>query len=408
MINPKKIIFYLCFIFLFCIGGLITLLGVPFRMAYVSFLPLSLIPLYGIRITKSLFVIVLFSIAVLLSAIYNRSSIGELLSFLRFIVIPFAMYYIVTSYVTSKNIQKIIKLCVYVAILQPPLILLQKLFYSKIVQLSGLSIMKVDIGFGSFYIADDPAMSFFVIGMILFLLFDRRNNYFLKMRIPIALWISSAILMANSILLTIVTLAIWLAFLVIKMLSRNFILAVSLFSIFSVGAITVLSTSYSDQVQEKLIYLKGVISPENASADLFLEGRYSRSYAVIYYINQPLKLLGDGPSKYYNPLTREYKVGNTGQIFTFYSEIGLLGLVLGYILLFQMTRTSRSSMIVALPYCITLALLSTTTSIFSDASIMFAYVLFLNTNLVSAQLMPVSKNARNNVVPSYYMESYSA
>jgi hypothetical protein len=117
---------------------------------------------------------------------------------------------------------------------------------------------------------------------------------------------------------------------------------------------------------------------------VFLQGGYSRGAAILFYLSQPLKLIGDGPSRYYDPSTREYSLGNTGQIFTRYSEIGLVGLITSFWILYKIGKSvSFASTSMRIGTFLVICALTLTSSVMSDASIMLAYNIFLRTNLLS-------------------------
>ena len=66
--------------------------------------------------------------------------------------------------------------------------------------------------------------------------------------------------------------------------------------------------------------------------EAFLSGSYGRGAAIAYYLNQDIKWFGDGPSKYFNVFSNIRMRGNTGHIFTFYSEVGLFGWLLSVLI----------------------------------------------------------------------------
>jgi hypothetical protein len=120
---------------------------------------------------------------------------------------------------------------------------------------------------------------------------------------------------------------------------------------------------------------------EDQDIDKFLRGDYARGAAVLYYLSEPLKIIGDGPSKYYDPVSKEFLLGNRGQVFTFYSEVGMLGVASSFWFLFRIGAEFSSR--IRWPLVLSVAALSITSSVMSDASIMFAYTFFLRTSLLS-------------------------
>lgn len=378
-----KTIFYIAYLFLFCIGGFLAFVGVPFRMAYVSLLVIMLIPLYGMpfdRITKLFLVLVMVIIA---SGIVNRSSIRETLLFLRFVITPFAMYYLVKIFLSPHNIKKIINISITLGMIQLPVVIFQRLSYNWLIGYSAFpgGISHIDFNFGTFYVKCDPAMSFFLMGLILFLLFDNKHNYFVRHRIFKAIWFSLAIMVANSIICHLMLMGIWayyfLSGLSIKTLVQAGLVVVVAVGLFSYFSWTELWTELAGKAVSKITF------QNVGNLDRFLEGGYSRTAAVLYYLNEPLKLLGDGPSRYYDPLTRTRLLGNTGHVLTFYGELGLIGLFVSYWIMYRIAKRKRgNSPEMARLYFLVAVLLTATTSVMSDASIMLSYNLFLSTDMI--------------------------
>jgi hypothetical protein len=115
---------------------------------------------------------------------------------------------------------------------------------------------------------------------------------------------------------------------------------------------------------------------DSGDLDAFKSGEYNRTAAVLYYINQPIKWFGDGPGKYFDVKTRERELGNTGHVFTIYSEAGLIGLLLSYLIIYYMTRVCRNKLIANL-YFVTILILSFTSNVLGDAGIVLGFNIFL-------------------------------
>lgn len=376
-----KPLFYLAFILLFCVGGALVLLGAPFRMASVSLLVLALVPLYGIRIDGVAKLFAVFVVVILVSGALNHSSVRETLLFMRFVITPFAMYYLADLFLSPRNIRKVLNLSVALAMIQLPIVIFQRLFYDQIASISPVGISRHDIGFGSFYMKDDPALCFFLIGLILFLLFDEKHNWVIKGRMFKSGWFTVTVLLTNSVICQMMLGGIWIYYMLRRLSLRTFI-QMGFVSVFGLGMFTYFGWAeqfaHRSRVTIQTISFRG-----EDDMDAFLSGNYSRAAAIVYYLEQPLKWLGDGPSRYYDPVTGTHFLGNTGQLFSFYGELGLLGLLLGYWLLFRMSRRKRG----AIPpyawiYFLVISGLTVTTSVMSDASIMLAYNLFLSTGYI--------------------------
>lgn len=357
---------------------------IPFRYAIVYLLPFFLIPMYGIRFDRVTKSFVLLALVIIISGIVNGSDIMEILIFFRYLIIPYSMYYLAIIYISGKNIIKLIRISIFIAMIQLPVVIIQRLFYRQLIPLSAVDVDPVDFNFGTFFVKDDPAMSMFLIGVILFVLFDHKNNYFVKRRHLIAVWLTMTILLANAMITHIIIIGIWGYYLLRPISVKRFS------QVGAAGMIVVGTFYYSGYLDDWILRIKAVSTIEivdiEKSEQLFFQGGYARVAAIIYYINQPLKILGDGPSKYWSPITG-YILGNKGHAFTFYSEVGIIGLLLSYWIFFQMTRWKRRSCsAIARPYFVSMITLTVTTQVIIDPAIILAYNIFLSTNLVSQNI----------------------
>ncbi|HEV8270265.1 MAG TPA: hypothetical protein VGQ04_03110 [Chitinophagaceae bacterium] len=241
----------------------------------------------------------------------------------------------------------------------------------------------MDFSFGSFYISDDPAMSFFLMGLILFLLFDNDNNYFIKNRLLLAGYFTLGVLLSNSQISNILVILIWGGALLRRFKVKDLIKSLA---IVTVAILLLLSLGFYDFLKWKItdaLQQVSIDAIQSAAGKNFEEGKYERTAAIYYYLTQPLKVVGDGPSVYYNALNKEFTLGNTGQVFTLYAEVGILGLLFGYLIFFEMSRRKSASKKMAWGCFLLISALTITTFVLSDASFILAYNIFLKTNLVS-------------------------
>jgi hypothetical protein len=303
------------------------------------------------------------------------------------------MYYLSKNYINENNIKTIIKLCIIVACLQPPLVFIQQTFFEPINSLLPAQTRyqpedKMDFSFGSFYVSNDPAMSFFLMGLILFLLFDNDNNEFIKNKFLLAGYLTLGVLVSNSQLSNILVILIWAAFLLRKFKIKDLIKSVA---IVTAAALLILSLGFYDFLKWKITNALEQVSIESiqsAAGSNFEEGKYERTAAIYFYLTQPLKIIGDGPSAYYDALNRQFTLGNTGQIFTLYAEVGIVGLLFGYLIFYEMSRRRNASKKMAWGCFLLISALTITAFVLSDTSFILAYNIFLNTNLISKNKQP--------------------
>lgn len=384
-----KIVFYTVFAFAFLIGGAMVLLGIfPFRLFYLAPIAFLILPIYGFSIGNVEKAFFIFLCVIVASAFQNHVSVGQFMGFLRFIGIPYAMYYLCKNYISENNIKKIISICILVACIQPPLVFAQQTFFDQINAVLPAHTRyaeedRIDFSFGTFYVSNDPSLSFFLIGLIIFLLFDNANNQFVKNRFVLAGYFTFGVLLSNSQLSNMMVVLVWGAFLFRKFKMKDFIRSLVIITIafgllLSLGFYDFLKWKFTDFVEQL-----SVESIQAASGSNFEDGKYERTAAIYYYLNQPLKIIGDGPSAYYDALNREFTLGNTGQVFTFYAEVGLVGLMVGYMILFVMSKQYGASRSMATGCFLVLSILTITCFVLSDTSLLLAYCIFLKTNLVS-------------------------
>ena len=143
------------------------------------------------------------------------------------------------------------------------------------------------------------------------------------------------------------------------------------------GFIILAQTKIFTEIKEQmaLVYVQATFQ-EEGNMEAFKSGEYSRNAAILYYLNQPLKWFGDGPGKYFDVAEREYVLGNRGQAFSFYAEVGIIGLIISYLILFQISRICPNKKIGNL-YFFSICMLSITSDILSDAGIILAYSIFI-------------------------------
>ena len=380
-----SLVFWLSYALAFCIGGLITFFGVPFRLAYVSFLPLIMIPFLGVKLSKAFTAFIIFFLYIVFSGLANKMSSLNIVLFFRYVITPFSMYFLVTNYLTSRNIKRVLWISIAVAMIQLPTMLIERAFYTDLVRYSAVSIERVDFDFGTFMINGDPAMTFLLLSVLVFLLFDGDNNQFVKRKTFKIAWLTATVLLSDSEMSHLILIGIWLYYVSIH---ANLKKAASVVGASLLVAILIFSTSSWKEMNESVedtIKQLSFSDVNEADERAFLEGKYSRQAAVLYYLNEPMKLIGDGPSKYYNAIEKENVVGNTGQLFTFYSEIGLLGMLIGYgTLLIIALDSDRVSTQMRIPCIISIVAFTATTSVMSDVSMMLTFNLFMSTNLLSA------------------------
>ena len=384
------IIWHLVFTGAFLVSGALSalalMLGVPYRMALWSLLVLPIFVLRRIRLSAVIIAYGLLALVVVVSGLLNGSSLLEILLFTRVLVFSFLIYVLVRVAVSRDNAARVYRWCLSLAIVQLPIVLIQRLLYESMPTAIKVSVSRVDFGFGTFNLKGDAAMSFFVTMVVLLILFHGRGRVSLRRQWFVLPWLSLTVLLANSEVMKPLLFLIW-GFYLITHPREKLIVNASLLLVLAIGGLAV--TGGLSFVWSKLVtYLPNNLNFSSSGEAAFLAGSYGRGAAIAYYIRRGISLFGDGPSSYYSPLNRQYLLGNRGHIFTFYSEIGLLGWLSSVLVLFGLAFldpsrpwSMRWSWLRFLVF-VSIMALSYTTEVMNDISVFLAYALTLRLHML--------------------------
>jgi hypothetical protein len=396
-VNPKRIIFFSVFFLVFTLSGFLTIGNFfPYRMGLVSLFVLPLLFVYGIKFNSIYFVYFGLIFVIILSAIFNGSSMLDFFLFLRILLFSFLIYYLVSIYINQENITNVIRVCIFIAVIQLPIILVQQFIYPYLSNRIVSGISQIDFDFGTFNYKGDASMSFFLSLMVIFLLFDKNWSYITKNRWPIVIWLTITILIANAEVMKLIIGMIWIVFVMFNLNKKS-----ALFAIIAIASVFLLLVGFGvfDQIWSD--FSRSFISNSKidlTNAEKYLTGSYARGSGIAYFLNQEFLWLGDGPSKYYNVLDRERLRGNTGHFFTFYSEIGFLGLFLSFLIFFFIAFPTRKLKIhFRMEYLLmflSIILLSFTTEVLNDISIVMIYSIMSLTYLIPSQKNLLSKSSK--------------
>ena len=379
-INPKKWVFNVVFYVAFTLSGLLTIFtilvgGFQYRMGLIS---LAVVPLFLLCRWKINGVAMLYGLLVLtilLSGLVNGSTVTEIVLFLRILGFSYLIYWLTRRYVNPRNATRILKRCLILCSIQLPIILIQRFTYDLLPSSVRARIIRVDIGFGTFNFKGDAALSFFCLLLVTVMLFSEKYKRISRYPLLSALWLTLTVFIANSVILHLVISFIWIYYIATHLNKRSTMILVSAVCI----AFVVLSifTPLLDYLSFTLNSVRSNLDRGATKEQSFFSGGYGRGAAISYYLSRPLLVLGDGPSAYYNPTDRSYVLGNTGHLFTFYSEIGILGLGISFIILLLMAVPIRRKKLhinrVSMLSFASIIVLSLTTHIMNDISVMFAY-----------------------------------
>jgi len=396
-VNLKRLVFYLVFFLVFCFSGLITILDViPYRMAMASALVIPLLLIYGIRLDRVLLAHLALVAIVLLSGFWNGSSPTEVLLFLRIPAFSYLMYRLVSVYVRPDNTRRIIRLCVLVAMIQLPFVVLQQLTYEKLPARITRYSDPIDFDFGTFHFKGDAAMAFFLILLVVFLLFDKRHNHIVRRKWIVLSWLTLTVLVSNAKILHLGIAFVWICYLITHMSAKAVVSVIVVFAVVF-GALAYYGV-FDRQWAALSSTLRSNIALTSRKEEQFLSGGYGRGSAFGYYLRGDLLWLGDGPSAYYDVFTRLRIRGNTGHLLLFYAEVGLLGWLCSVLMFFLIAFPGRKgclrvSWVGALSFAI-IQVLSVTSQIMNNISIVLIYCIVVKSYLIPPKDNRVAPGAK--------------
>ena len=280
------------------------------------------------------------SIAILFSAILNDSSIIQVISFVRIPIVAYLVYNLVKTYIDNEvRARRVFRLLYLIGFLQLPVLILQRLAYPVLPSRWKYSPLQAEISladFGMGTLNGDTAMTFLLVLLTIILLFYQQSRELFRWRWCGALMFTLTIFVGNSEMQHLMILLVWTIY-ILTHLRLRILLATGttavvalgmLFALYRFGVLTFVP------FQRTIIRLSTYLTIFNGQVegDAFLSGNHARAAAIYYYITTPIRWLGDGPGAYYNAITRERIVGNWGHIFTFYSEVGIVGWALSILI----------------------------------------------------------------------------
>ena len=387
--NSKRTSFYLVFFLAFCFSGLLSMLtlmrgGFQYRMGLAAALVIPLLLIYGIKIERVSVAYVVLAAVVLLSGLYNHSSLREIVLFMRILGFSYLMYRLVEIYIGPNNIVRVIRLCVALAMIQLPVVILQQLTYDHLPARVKTIVIPIDFDFGTFNFKGDASMTFFLVLLVIFLMFDKKRNHIIRHKWPVLLWLTLTVIVAHAEIVKIIIVLVWGIYLVRYFSLRTTIYSVAI-SLFIIGGLA--SVGLFDEIRSDLTRsLSAATRIDSSREEGYLSGDYGRGSAIGYYLNRDILWLGDGPSKYFEVLSSTRLRGNTGHVFTFYSEVGLFGWFASILVFFLISFPGRGWRVranwVGLLSFLSIQILSFTTQIMNDIGVVFIYCIVAKSYLI--------------------------
>ena len=381
--HPKRILFITVFSLLFGFSFLLAILThFQYRAALVSLLVIPLVFIYGLKIDQVFLAYILLAVIVAVSGIYNRTSLIDIILFMRVLVFSYLIYYLVKVSLSPTTIESVIKASVWIAIIQLPIILLQWQLYDSIPLSWRGEAALIDFGSGTFNYKTDYAMSFFLVMVVIFLLFANKPHFLEKYKYPIALWLSLTVLIANSQIVKIALLIVWLIYIL-----RNF--KIKTLITFGLGVLIVgvfIAIVYQGNlITEDITTFIDRLS-DTSDINTYLAGGYSRFSAIKFFATDGFTLLGNGPSAYSDPFARTLLRGNTGHFFVFFSEVGFLGLIASLLVMFTVAFPIIDGKISATWVSIfaffSIVILAFTANVMNDIAVFLIYCIIIRVGII--------------------------
>jgi hypothetical protein len=363
---------------LYLLSGVLTFAtNYVYRMGLMSLLIIPLVFVRGLRIERVLAGFALLTLEVVLSAFYNHSPLGDVIAFMRIPVFAYLMYYLVSVAVDEKNISRILRFLVIVACVQLPVVLLQWWSFDSLPASLKVDVGVIDYGFGTFNYKTDYSLSFLLILLVTWLLFDEKRGRIIRYRWPVILWLSLTVLVLNAQILKVSIVLVWGVYLITHLRLRAMLAALCGAAILWFGADVMYQAGWLTESPVQVIYRFQYESRRADDPSRYLEGNYDRWSGLWFLLSGKVPLLGDGPSVYTDAVTRTMTRGNTGHFFTFFSEVGPLGWgasVLIYALIaFPILRGRLRIGIVPVVSFVVVLLLGFTSQTMNDIAVMFTY-----------------------------------
>jgi hypothetical protein len=317
---------------------------------------LSLIPFFGFLVSAYIIINGLY----LNNAGFQKTSIYLLFAFLPIAAMLIVDYYIENQHL-KKNLERFLML---LTLIQLPVLIIQQFTFDIFgtLKLSSANLNEIDFNFGTFFMADDHALGFFLICYLLF--YAKRNwgiNFFLLVTV-----ITASIFLTNS------KTSYFLLFIALIYLLMNRYRWIRIFFLLMIPVILVAGYQLFTQVDffEQLQL--------NTAESSYNTGYASRQQILYVLLKQGISWMGNGPYSYFNILTGTFEAGtNFSQWIWNYYDLGLIGVVLfiAYTLFIYFNYENKSRY----AFLITMFLIfyGFFTNYTTDFSMMLTYIIFI-------------------------------
>lgn len=385
----RELILKIIFIWVFVIGGTAQLFGLISNTKSTIFLSsfifcylfLIVIRRFKIKIGFIELLYFIFILSIVASGYFNNIPFYRVISYFIYPLVTYSVYLFMKNSINKDNICHIMKFFLIISFLQLPLVFIQKLTSEKISSLSGGQVGAHDVAFGSFYLASDISLCFFLLAFLIYIFFEETACYFFKntaIRYACIISIIFTIFLTNSKISHFILLLILCYYPLSKKFCQKRILLLGLVSLIFLGSLGV--------IESKVDYLDDLYGRLNiSSGDIDMEvGNYStpknvpRWGPVLIFLTSDFKIFGDGPFDFYDPISKEWKYGGGhSQIYWLYNDIGFLGLLCSFFPIFFISYQKKKYVKKNFLFFLLYLAASIVTTTMSDFAINISYNFFL-------------------------------
>lgn len=330
--DARKLFKYIL-VLVFLIGGIIQLSGI-LSVTMMTF-GITCVLLFNRLFTRTSgnmpkWAFIYVAALIFLSAALNSSNLFLCTLYIfSFLVVPYTIHHFINGNAHKFDFKKTFDALLLIGILQLPVIIFQHTFTETILLFSSRPMDPEDVGFGTFFYANDHALCFFILCLITYLLFEP-GILSTKKKIYMIFWLSLTVLVARSnisfLLLIMVFLSYLFSVLNIKKIVPLLIGIVVLF--FLISLVENLSAIIFDKVDFMVSKIFEKDYDLYSGQRLVERGIAERSDIFLYFVNDKIKYFGEGPYNYFDPISGTFpKFINFSQYLWFYNDIGIFSIV---------------------------------------------------------------------------------
>lgn len=389
--------FYLIALTTFVFGGSIQFLfGVSntiltFFLTALLFFTYTLYVLIKKRVVigNIIYFSLLYCIVIVVTALIRQSSIILTLTYLIFPLLPLGIY--LFSFINYKegfiSFEKVFRFYIYIALIQMPIMLIQKNFFSFLIKFnnSGQIIEWFDFMFGSFFIKSDHSLGVFLLIIIALILYKENSlKGIIKSPKLVIIYLGATLFLTESNISKLFLVILTSTFFIIpiyKKYSGTLKFKISVLFLAAIIIITGYSMKEKQFIQNRLGgKLEKQLSIDNA-IKFYELGTAKRFQIILVAATQyKTKWIGDGPYSYFDIKTGKFKKTRhfTQLIWTYY-DLGIIGLIVVFCYIYSLMGYLDIEKGIPFVFAISIFLFySLYTTILSDIAIMFSLISIFN------------------------------